>query len=72
MNLIDELTIDIDIDQNKKVELYEKSSGNPFFIEEWVSLIKEKDIKETIDRSRELTDDYDIPNTLNSLILSTA
>ena len=70
LDLIDELTKDVDIDQNKKVELYDKSSGNPFFIEEWVSLIKEKDIKETIDKSRELTDDYDIPNTLNSLILS--
>ena len=70
LDLIDELTKDIDINNKKKLELYEKSSGNPFFIEEWVSLIREKDISETIDRSRELTDDYDIPNTLNSLILS--
>ncbi len=68
--LIQILTENIDLDENKINELYIKSNGNPFFIEEWVSLIKEKDISETIDRSRELVDEYSIPNTLNSLILS--
>jgi predicted ATPase len=68
--LIKVLTGDIILDESKISELYVKSNGNPFFIEEWVSLIKEKDISETIDRSRELVDEYSIPNTLNSLILS--
>jgi predicted ATPase len=68
--LIKVLTKDIILGESKISELYVKSNGNPFFIEEWVSLIKEKDISETIDRSRELVDEYSIPNTLNSLILS--
>tara|TARA_B110000263_G_scaffold67177_1_gene58134 strand:- start:160 stop:3726 length:3567 start_codon:yes stop_codon:yes gene_type:complete len=70
LELIEQLTNDINLNDKKIIELYEKSSGNPFFIEEWVSLIKEKNISDKVDRSRELIDDYSIPNTLNSLILS--
>ena len=70
IELIEELTSDIELGQKKVLELYDKSNGNPFFIEEWVSLIKEKNISDKVDRSRELIEDYSIPNTLNSLILS--
>ena len=70
LELIEELTNDMNLEEKKMLELYQKSNGNPFFIEEWVSLIKEKDISETVDRSRELIEDYSIPNTLNSLILT--
>ena len=70
IELIELLTKDINLNDKKIIELYEKSNGNPFFIEEWVSLIKEKNISDKVDRSRELIEDYSIPNTLNSLILS--
>ena len=68
--LIDELTKKTNIDKKTKNELYKKSSGNPFFIEEWCSLIQEKKSSESIDDSRDIKHAYKIPNTLNSLILS--
>ena len=70
LTLIDQLTIDSKINNKTKLELYEKSDGNPFFIEEWCSLIKEKKFSEIIDDSRDIKHVYKIPNTLNSLILS--
>ena len=70
IELIRTLTNDINLNNKKISELFEKSNGNPFFIEEWISLVKEKNISDKVDRSRELIDNYNIPNTLNSLILS--
>ena len=69
--LIDKLLINIEVEQDKKNELLEKSKGNPFFIEEWVSLLKEThSYTEPLDESRGVHNVYKIPNSLNSLILA--
>ena len=58
IKLIDLLCLDTTITTKKKKELYSKSQGNPFFIEEWINLYHDTDGEE------------DIPDSLNSLILS--
>ena len=58
---------------NKKtaIDLIDKSKGNPFFIEEWLILLKEKyKHAETIDESRGIKNVYEIPKSINALILS--
>jgi len=70
LTLIDQLTKESNLNNKTKDELYKKSNGNPFFIEEWCSLIQEKKFSESIDDSRDIKHAYKIPNTLNSLILS--
>ena len=70
VELIEILTKNINLDKNKISELYVKSNGNPFFIEEWVNLLKDSKSSDSIDASRDRTVEYSIPNTLNSLILS--
>jgi len=58
IELIDVLSSKTSLSLKKKKELYVKSEGNPFFIEEWINLLN--------------TDSniQDIPDSLNSLILS--
>ena len=62
--LINLLSTKANIPTKKKKELYSKSQGNPFFIEEWINLYNDND------KSTEATTDFDIPDSLNSLILS--
>ena len=64
LELINILTEDIVLDTNKKKELFTKSHGNPFFIEEWINLFKN-----SINENKQ-SDKQEIPTTLNSLILS--
>jgi len=61
--LIFSMVGNIKIPQKVKNELIERSSGNPFYIEEWINLIKDKINLEEIDK-------LPIPKTLNALILS--
>ena len=58
IQLIETLSLNRKISSTKKKELYNKSQGNPFFIEEWINL------------HNETSDESNIPDTLNSLILS--
>ena len=70
LELIKSISKDVGLDKDKSNELYVKSNGNPFFIEEWVNLINDSKSADSIDPSREVKNEYIIPNTLNSLILS--
>ena len=64
------LSKDKNIDEDKRTELFEKSKGNPFFIEEWINLIKEKEtFSEVLEESRGISE-YAIPNSINALILA--
>ena len=68
--LINYLSKDKNIDEDKRTELLEKSKGNPFFIEEWINLIKEKEnFSEVLEESRGISE-YAIPNSINALILA--
>jgi len=55
---------DIDIVFNRKKELLTKSEGNPFYLEEWVKLLKSPDMKR--DDIRTLP----VPDSLTALLLS--
>ena len=70
IKLISTLTKNLEINKNKEKELLEKSKGNPFFIEEWISLIKEpKTFTENLEESQGVKK-YVIPSTINALILA--
>ena len=70
IDLINYLTRKIQITKVKKMELYDKSRGNPFFIEEWVNLINEKrSYSEVLEESQGIGE-YSIPNSINALILA--
>tara|TARA_Y100001970_G_scaffold280062_1_gene388436 strand:+ start:3132 stop:6734 length:3603 start_codon:yes stop_codon:yes gene_type:complete len=70
IELISVLTKDLGINKNKEKELLEKSKGNPFFIEEWVSLINDpKTFTENLEESQGVKE-YAIPSTINALILA--
>ena len=70
IELIKALTKNLKINKEKEKELLGKSRGNPFFIEEWVSLINEsKTSTEKLEESQGINE-YTIPNTINALILA--
>ena len=71
IRLIKNSTSQIKLKDNVILELIDKSKGNPFFIEEWISLIKEqKKSSSAINNSREIKNIYEIPKSINSLILA--
>ena len=59
-NLITSMAGKKDLSERVKLELMQKSAGNPFYIEEWMQLIK--DMPET--------EELPIPDSLNALILT--
>ena len=70
-SLIEHYLSDMIIDNQTIHDLILKSKGNPFFIEEWINLIKEKNIyTDTLDESRGIKNEYKIPQTINALILA--
>ena len=71
INLIKHSTKKIKINNQTILDLIEKSKGNPFFIEEWICLLKEKNkAAESIDESRGIKNVYEIPKSINALILA--
>ena len=71
IELIKYSTEGIDISNQTILDLIDKSKGNPFFIEEWICLLKEKHkASESIDESRGIKNVYEIPKSINSLILA--
>ena len=71
IRLIEFETKGIPINKNIINDLIDKSKGNPFFIEEWIALLKEKNKHaESIDESRGIKNVYEIPRSINSLILA--
>lgn len=62
--LIRSMSNDLELPPNVKHQLFEKSAGNPFYIEEWVHLISE------MLPSLRATTVLPVPNTLTALILS--
>ena len=71
IKLIKHSTKGIEISHQTILDLIDKSKGNPFFIEEWICLLKEKHkFSESIDESRGIKNVYEIPKTINALILA--
>ena len=50
--------------------MYDKSKGNPFFIEEWINLINEKSSYSEVLEESQGVGEYSIPNSINALILA--
>jgi len=71
ISLIEHSTKNLDLSEQTISDLIEKSKGNPFFIEEWVSLLREKHKHaEAIDESRGIKNVYEVPRSINALILA--
>jgi len=69
--LIQSMIGEIEIPENIEKMLLEKSAGNPFYIEEWITLISEENLLEKQDGKTKLRHtEIPVPNSLNSLILS--
>ena len=69
--LIQSMIGEIEIPENVEQILLEKSAGNPFYIEEWITLISEENLLEEQDGKMKLKQtEIPVPNNLNSLILS--
>ncbi len=71
ISLIEYSTKNLGLNEQTVSDLIEKSKGNPFFIEEWVSLLREKHKHaEAIDESRGIKNVYEVPRSINALILA--
>jgi len=71
IKLVKHSTKGIEISHQTILDLIDKSKGNPFFIEEWICLLKEKyKFSESIDESRGIKNVYEIPKSINALILA--
>ncbi|MBI44768.1 MAG: hypothetical protein CMG66_01225 [Candidatus Marinimicrobia bacterium] len=71
IKLIKRSTKDLKLESKVISDLIDKSKGNPFFIEEWISLLKEKNnYAESIDESRGIKNVYEVPRSINALILA--
>ncbi|MCC7430990.1 tetratricopeptide repeat protein [bacterium] len=71
--LIKSILAEVRFSEKTQNLLLEKSAGNPFYIEEWVSFVTEKGFLETKNGQtflKETKEEILIPNTLNALILS--
>ena len=71
IGLIEHSTKSLNVSDQTISDLIDKSKGNPFFIEEWVSLLREKHkYAEPIDESRGIQNIYEVPRSINALILA--
>ncbi|KAA3600854.1 MAG: tetratricopeptide repeat protein [Calditrichaeota bacterium] len=71
MKLIKTVLGEIEIPEKTKTLLLEKSSGNPFYVEEWIEFIKSKDLIVLEEGNLTLKEtEIPVPQSLSALILS--